>query len=131
MRYTVPTLSWLVCVGVSLWFTFAWSFSGMDTSGPYMGASAYLWAAEPALAIGTWLLARPPKSANWIASAVSALPWAAFPWLAMATFVPRGERQQWFSLATALAIGFAACVAVPVCLRVACLQRLPETGEAK
>ena len=119
MRYAVPIMSWMLCAGVSLWFTFAWSFSGMDTSGPYMGASAYLWAAGPILGIGTWLLARPAKSALWLATAASALPRAAFPWLAMVTFVPRGERQQWFDLAIALAVAFAASMVVPVCLRFA------------
>ena len=131
MQYVVPMLSWVVCAGVSLGFTFVWSFSGMDTSGPYMGAFAYLGAAGPALVISTWLLARPAKSARWFASAVSALPWAAYPWLAMATFVPSGERQQWLGLAIALAIGLAASVAVPVFLRDTCVQQPTKTVEAK
>lgn len=130
MQYSVPTFSWVICIGVSIWFTFAWSFSGMDTSGPYMEASAYFWAAVPALTIGTCLLARPAKPARWISCAISAFPWAAFPWVALATFVPHGESRQWFPVAEALGFAFAVCVAVPVALRIAYLRRLSQPGEA-
>jgi hypothetical protein len=112
-------------------FTLAWSFSGMDTPGPYMNASAYMWTAGPALVFSTWLLARPAKPARWVPSAISALPWAAYPWVAIATFVPHGESQQWFRLAASLALGFAGCIAVPVVRRVAYLHRPAETTEGK
>lgn len=125
MQYAVPIVSWIVCIGVSFWFSLAWSFSGMDTSGPYMNASAYLWAALPALALSTLLLARRAKPARWLPCAISALPWAVYPWVSLAG-IPSGERQQWLQLGKVLSIVFAVCVLVPVILRLAHLQQAGE-----
>jgi hypothetical protein len=122
MQYAVPIVSWLVCVGVSFQFTLAWSFSGWGTSGPYLDASAYLWAALPALLLSTLLLARGAKPMRWISCSISALPWAIYPWGGLAG-APSGERRQWFQLGEVLCIAFAICVAVPVVLRVAHSQR--------
>jgi hypothetical protein len=88
-----------------------------------MGASAYLWAALPAVVLSTFLLARAPKPARWIPCGLSALPWATFPWLAIVTFVPRGENRQWFKVAWIMCFAFAACVMAPVCLRIAQARR--------
>jgi hypothetical protein len=96
----------------------------MDTGGPYMGASAYLWAALPALILGTCLVARPNRPMRWLSCGLSALPWSVFPWLALGTFVPHGESSQWFTLAEVLAFCFVICVGVTVALRVVHLRQV-------
>jgi hypothetical protein len=123
MQYAVPLVSWVMCVGVSLYFTLAWSMSGMSTSGPYLNALAYLWAALPALVVSALLLARGAKPTRWLPSAISALPWAAYPWLGFAV-TSAEDRQEWILLGKLLAIVFAACVAAPVALRISRLRRV-------
>jgi hypothetical protein len=128
MQYAVPIVSWIVCVPLSLWFGLAWSVSGMDTPGPYMDASAYLWAALPALILSTLLLARRAKPARWISCATSALPWAAYPW-AVCAGVPSGERPQWLALGKVLGFAFAVCIVVPVALRIHYLRWAGQATE--
>jgi hypothetical protein len=122
MQYAVPLVSWVMCVGVSLYFTLAWSMSGMSTSGPYLNALAYLWAALPALVVSTLVLARRAKATRWLPSAISALPWAAYPWLGVAVTAAK-DRQEWLLLGKLLAIAFVACFAAPVVLRTFRLRR--------
>jgi hypothetical protein len=75
------------------------------------------------------LLARPARPARWVSSGISALPRAAFPWVALATFVPHGESQQWFTVAKVLGFAFAACVVVPVVLRIAHVRQPGQPAE--
>jgi hypothetical protein len=124
MKYAVPILSWVICVPVSFWFVFAWSFSGMDRGSGYMDASGYLWTAVPAMILGTCLIARPSKPMRWFLCGISALPWSVFPWLAVITFVPHGESDQWFALAKVLGFRFVICLGVPLILRVLHLQQV-------